>query len=125
MSTTAFYSYNKMIINYYIKIFLFVGYNIIFDICFSSFCLGSAENNPNFNNVTCSYQNNALSVILSLIFNILSLCIYIYINIYYNDSFYLSSSYLTKMSCNYDTYWGFNCPIISLLLVQVKFLTKE
>jgi len=125
MSTTAFYSYNKMIINYYIKIFLYVGYNIIYDICFSSFCLGSAENNPNFNNVTCSYQNNALSVILSLIFNILSLCIYIYINIYYNDSFYLSSSYLAKMSCNYDTYWGFNCAIISLLLVQVKFLTKE
>ena len=109
-----------MIINYYIKIFLYVVINIIYDICFSSFCLGTAENNPNFN-VKCSYQNNIISILLSLIFIILSLCIYIYINIYYNDSFYLSSSYLSKMSCNYDTYWGFNCAIISLLLVQAKF----
>ena len=125
MSRTSFYSYNKMLINYYIKIFLYVAYNIICDDCFSSFCLGQSEFNPNFNNVKCSYQSNPFVIILLFIFVIFSLCIYIFINIYYSDSFYLSNSYFAKMSCNYDIYWGFNCAIISLLLVQSPFLTKE
>ena len=125
MSKISFYSYNNMVINCYIKIFLYIAYNIIFDICFSSFCLGTGELNPNFNNVTCSSQNEPISIITSLIFIILILCVYIFINIYYNDSFYLSNSYLAKMSCDYDAYWGFNSMIISLLLVQANFLSKE
>ena len=125
MTQTSFYSYNKIVVNYYIKIFLYVLYNPIFDICFSSFCLGSADNNPNYNNVTCSSQKNLLTILFSLIYIVITLCIYIFINIYYNDSFYLSSSYFAKMSCNYDAYWGFNCLLISVLSVQSKFLSKK
>ena len=125
MSRNSFYSYNKIVINYYLKIFLYILYNIIYDISFSSFCLGSAENNPNFPSVKCSSQAGILHILISLILIVVSLCIYIFINIYYNDSFYLSNSYFAKMSCNYDIYWGFNCMIISLLLTQAKFLSKE
>ena len=125
LSKTYFYSYNNMIINYYIKIFLYIAYNIICDISFSNFCLGSGEYNPNFKNITCSAQSNPLYIIISFIFVILSLCIYNFIYIYYNDSFYISNSYFAKMSCHYDFYWGFNCTIISLLLVQANFLSKE
>ena len=125
MHKKSFYSYNKMFINFYIKLFIFIAYNVILDICFSSFCLGTAELNPNFNNIQCTAQNSIVSILISFIFIILIVCIYIFINIYYSDSFYLSNSYLAKMSCGYDTYWGFNCAIISLLLVQAKFLSKE
>ena len=124
MTRSSFYSYNNMFINYYIKIFLFVAYNIICDMTLSGFCLGSAEYNPNYNNEKCS-QSQIYLILLDIIFIILSLCLFVFINIYYNDSFYLSNSYFAKMSCNYDTYWAFNCTIISLLLVQAKFLTKE
>ena len=125
MTRTSFYSYNNMFINYYIKIFLYIAYNIISDMTLSDFCLGSAEFNPNYKNIKCSSQTQVYSVLLDLIFIILSLCLFVFINLYYSDSFYLSNSYFAKMSCNYDTYWAFNSTIISLLLVQVKFLTKE
>ena len=93
MTKKYFYSYNNMFINYYIKIFLYIAYNIICDISFSNFCLGSEDFNPNFNNVMCSNQKKPLYIIISLVFVIISLIIYNYINIYYNDSFYISNSY--------------------------------
>ena len=120
----AFYSYNKRIINYYIKIFLYIGYNIIYDICFSSFCLSSDEFNYNFPSLKCSSQH-ILIIIISIIIIIISLFFYIFFNIYYNDSFYLSNSYYAKMSCYYDVFWGINCLIISFLLTQIKSFTKE
>ena len=125
ISRKSYYSYNNMIINYYIKIFIYVLYNIIYDICFSGFCLGNKEDNKNYNFVKCSSQKNILSIILIFAFIIINICTYIFTNIYYSDSFFLSSSYFAKMTCYYDTYWGFNCMIISLLLNQIDFLTKE
>ena len=124
MRKTSYYSYNCIIINYYIKIFIFVAYNIFCDICFSSFCIGLDGYNPHFNNITCSSQKKEM-VIIVLFFAVISLYLFIFINVYYIDLFYLSNSYFSKMSCNYDTYWAFNCAIISLLSSQAKFLTKE
>ena len=119
----SFYSYNKKIINYYITIFFYVGYNIIFDICFSSFCLSSEDYNPNSQSNKCS-PSNLLITIISIIIIIECLLFYIFLNIYYNDSFYLSNSYYAKMSCNYDALWGFNCMINSFLLSQATIFTK-
>ena len=121
---TSFYSYNKKMINFYLKIYLYFGYNVIYDVCFSSFCLGNEEYNPNFVDFKCS-SFNLFIIIVSVINIIISLFIYIFFNIYYNDSFYLSNSYYSKMSCSYDIYWGINCLIISLLLTQIKSFTKE
>ena len=124
ITKTSFYSYNKKIINYYIKIFLYVGYNITFDICFTSLCLGSNELNPNFSIINCSNQSSLL-IIISFLFIIISLFLYIFLNIYFNDSFYLSNSYYAKMSCYYDVFMGINCMIISLLVTQIKTFSKE
>ena len=124
VTKSSFYSFNLKIINYYLKLFFYVGYNIIFDICFNSFCLGSEEFNPNFNSVKCSSQN-LFFIIVSIINIVISLIFYIFLNIYYNDSFYLTNSYYAKMSCNYDVLWGINCMIISLFLAQSKYFTKE
>ena len=119
-----YYSYNKILINMYIKLFLYVGYNIIFDICFSSFCFMLDEYNSNFTSVKCSSQN-LIIIILSIINVAIALFFYIFINIYYNDSYYLSNSYYSKMSCNFNFFWGFNCMIISFLITQIKAFTKE
>ena len=80
ISKNAFYSYNKKIINYYIKIFLYVGYNIVCDICFSIFSFNPEEPNPNFRNEKTSSTNLGL-VIIAIILIAISLFIYIFINI--------------------------------------------
>ena len=121
---SSFYSYNKKMINFYLKIFLYIGYNIINDVCFSSFCLGEDEYNPNFVDIKCSSLNLFITIV-SVINIIICLFVYIFFNIYYNDSFYLSNSYYSKMSCSYDIYWGINCLMISLILAQIKYFTKE
>ena len=121
----SFYSCNKKLINYYIKIFLYILYNIICDICFSNYCFGSSQFNPNFTSIECHSKYKTPMVILSTLIIIITFSLYIIISIFYNDSFYLSSSYYAKMSCNYDIYWGINCLAISILSTQVIFLTKE
>ena len=123
-SRKSFYSWNNRLINYYIKIFIYIGYNIIFDISFSYLYFGSNNLNSNFT-TDYSPKNYMEQVCLSIFFIIISLCIYIFISIYYNDSFYLSNSFYAKMTCNYDIFWGFNCLVVSLLSSQAKFISKE
>ena len=126
VTKNSFYSFNKKFINCYIKLFIYVGYNIIYDICFSSFCISSDDINRAIDRkqIQCLSQNK-LIIILSIINIAVSLIFYIFINIYYNDSFYLSSSYYAKMSCHYDVFWGLNCLVISFILSQIKTFTKE
>ena len=104
----CYYSSQKYFINYYIKIFLFVVYNPILDISFTAF----------------EVKVNTISIIFSVINILISVFGYIFINIYYNDSFYLFNSYFSKMSCNYDLYWGLNCFAMSVF-VQISSFPKE
>ena len=122
---SSFYSFNETLINYYIKAFIFLAYNIVLDLCFSNFCFGSAEYNPNFPESKCSVGSNIGMFFISILFIILCLVINIFIQIIYCDSFYLSNSYYAKINCNYDFYWSLVNLFNSLLLVQSKFLTRE
>ena len=121
----SFYSYNNMIINIYINCFIYILYNILCDFFLSGFCLGNDDYNDNFKNVSCDEHLNIIAIILTLLYTILIAVLYIFINIFYTDSFFLTDSFLSKMSCNYDSYWGINCLVISLLSVQIKYLRKE
>ena len=64
----SFYSCNKKLINYYIKIFIYILYNIIYDICFSNYCFGSSKYNPNFTSVECHSKSNTSVMVLSFFF---------------------------------------------------------
>ena len=105
ISKNSIYSNNMKIINYYIKIFLYIGYNIIYDISFSNFSYNPDEFNPNFKS-NKSKSENLFVIIISSIIIIACLFLYIFLNIYYYDAFYLSNSYYAKMSCNYDIFLG-------------------
>ena len=104
----CYYSSQKYFMNYYIKIFLFVGYNAILDITLSAFELSL----------------NTISIIFAIIIMIISVFGYIFISIYYNDSFYLFNSYFSKMSSNYDFFWGLNCLAMSII-AQISSFPKE
>ena len=121
----SIYDLNKIIINLFLKFFIFIFYNVIFDFCFSNFCLGKADLNPNFKNETCSINDHVVIFIISIILAILSFVIYTFIQMYYSDAFYLNGSFYCKMSSNYEIYLSLNSLILSFLLNQVKFLTKE
>ena len=121
----SFYSFNETLINYYIKAFIFLAYNIILDLCFSNFCFGSSEFNPNYPERKCSVKSNIAMFVISILFIVLSIIINIFIQIIYCDSFYLSNSYYAKINCNYDFYWSLTNLFNSVLLVQSKFLTRE
>ena len=122
---SSFYSFNETFINYYIKAFIFLAYNIILDLSFSNFCLGSSEYNPNFPELKCSVKSNIGMFIISIICIILIIVINVFIQIIYCDSFYLSNSYYAKINCNYDFYLSLANLFNSVLLVQSKYLTRE
>ena len=104
----SYYSSQKFMINYYIKIFLFFAYNIFIDIALTAF----------------EVKANTISLIFSIFIIIISVFGYIFITIFYNDSFFLFNSYFSKMSCNYDLYWGLNCFAMSIF-TQISSFPKE
>jgi len=122
----SIYSINGKIINYLIKIFLFMMYNINLDISFSTFCFGFTENNPNFDQIVkCRSNSNLSIIIISAILIIITFILHIFFQIFYSDLFFFSNTYYAKMSCNYDIYMDINSFINSALTIQAYFLTKE
>jgi hypothetical protein len=51
--------------------------------------------------------------------------VYTFIQIYYSDAFYLNGNFYAKMSTDYEFYLSINSIIVSLLLNQIEFLSKE
>ena len=123
---TSIYSFNKRFINYFIKIFIYLAYNIILDISFSNFCFGFSENNPNFDEkVKCLGIDRIPIIIISAIFILLAFFVKYILQLYYNEPFFLSFSYSSKMISDYETFMDFNYLFNSMLLIQVYFLKKE
>ena len=126
INNNSIYSFNKIVFHYLLKIFMFLEFNIILDICFSNYCFGFTENNPNFDEIVkCKGNNRIVISIISGIFILLAFSLHIFFQIFYSDLFFFSSSCFAKMSCNYDYYMDINCLINSFLLVQSYYLTKE
>ena len=123
-SLNSNYAFNKSLVHTLIKIFLFCEFNIILDICFSNYCFGFSENNPNYDgNIKC---NGNISIkIISAIFLLLSIFLKFIFHIFYSDIFIFSSSYFAKISCHYDLYMDISALVNSILMIQVYSLKKE
>ena len=121
----SFYSYNELIINYFIKCFIYIFFNIILDLVFSIFCFGEDEFNPYFSKVKCSLKDNLTIVIISILLLIISIILIFLIQCFYCDSIYLSTSFYSRISCNYEIYSTLNSICFSIFLIQAKYLSKE
>ena len=119
------YSYKKLFINYYIKCFSYIGFNIILDLVFSNFCFGDNEINPFFAGVSCKIKDNIKIIIISVILLIISILSMFFIQIFYFDSHFLSNSFYSKISCNYEIYTTLNSIFYSIFLIEAKYLSKE
>ena len=124
-SKNSFYSYNELILNYSIKTFIYFGFNIILDFIFSNFCFGENEINPFFKGVSCKIRDNLDVIIISILLFILSVIVILFLQCFYCDSMYLSTSFYSRISCNYEIYSSINSIFFSLFLIQAHYLSKE
>ena len=126
INNNSIYSFNKIVNNYIIKIFIYLGYNIILDMSFSNFCFGFTEYNPNFEGeIKCNASSKIHIIIISIIVIIITFSVRFILQIFYYNTFFISNSFYSKMISNYDIFMDLNCFFNSILLVQVYFLQKE
>ena len=121
----SFYTYHESLINYFIKLFIYVFFNIILDLIFVNFCFGNDNKNPFFQNISCEFNDNIYIKLISIVFLFVSISLMFFIQFFYSESFYLSNSFYSRISCNYEIYTTLNSIFYSVLFVQVKYLTKE
>ena len=122
----SIYSFNKKIIHNLIKIFIFFGFNIILDCCFSNYCFGFEKYNPNFTDGTKCRNNNQIALkVISGIFIIISILLKFLFHIYYSDIFIFSGSYHAKISCHYELYMDIISIFNSILMIQAYSLKRE
>ena len=117
------YTFSHVILNYLIKLYLFILFNIILDFTISAFCFGG--DNPHFIGVTCSYSDKIGITIISAIVFVINIICNFFIHIYYSDSFYLSNSPYSKMACGYSSLMSINNVLYSIILNESKYLTRE
>ena len=120
---TSYYSYSEMILNFYIKFMIYIGSNIMFDLAFCNFCL--EDKNPFFQGVSCTVKDNYFPAVISVFMFIISSFFTVIIQFFYCDAMYLSTSFYSRIACNYELYTSLNTIVYSFLLTQVTSLSKE
>ena len=112
---TIFYSYSEIVLNFSLKIFVYVLFQPILDFCLSLLCF--SDKNPNFDkDITCNLVDKIFLTIVMLITFISTIAIGIFLSIYYNESFMLSNNPLSRISTKYELYNTINMIIFSIVL---------
>ena len=112
-------------LHFYILLSQTLPTNIILDLVFSNFCFGEDDKNQYFSNVSCKLKDNLAIVIISILLLIITIILTFLIQIFYCDSIYLSTSFYSRISCNYEIYITLNSICFSVFLIQAKYLSKE
>jgi len=112
----AQYSIFEAILNFSIKAFIYVLYQPILDFCLSLLCFG--DKNPNFedDSVTCSISDNIFLYVIMVITFFYTIFLGIFFSLYYNESFLLSNSPMSRITTNYELYLNINAVIFSIIL---------
>ncbi len=123
ITRNSFYTYSEMILNFYIKFMIYIGSNIMFDLAFCNFCF--EDKNPFFKGVSCTVKDNYFPAVISVIMFIMASFFTVIIQFFYCDAMYLSTSFYSRIACNYELYTSLNTIVYSFLLTQVTSLSKE
>ena len=119
------YTAKELLLNFFFKFMIYIGFNICLDMGLSIFCFGSDDHNPYFNEISCKPKDNIIIVIIGIILVIIACFFVVFIQFFYIDSFYSSNSFYARMTCNYEIYTSLNCIVYSVLLTQVKYISNE
>ena len=77
------YTCYEFILNCYIKVFIYVGFNMILDLTLSTICFESSGTNPFFNDASCRIGDHLGIVIISIILFIIAIFFHIFIHFIY------------------------------------------
>ena len=121
----SFYSYHESIINYLIKVFNYICFNIILDLIFLNFCFGNNNNNPFFENISCNIKDHLDISLISIFLFIVIVFVELFIQFFYCDSIYISISFYSRINSNYELFLCLNSICYSFLLIQINFFSKE
>ena len=112
----AQYSLSEIILNFGIKIFIYVLYQPILDFCLSLLCFG--DTNPNFEDgkVTCSISDNMILFVVMILTFFYTIFLGLFFALFYNESFLLSNSPMSRVTTNYELYLNINAIIFSIIL---------
>lgn len=117
----SFYSSKEILMNFLIKLYIYIGFNAIIDVSLINFCFQT--NNPYISEAKCGFSSNPKILSLSIILIIMSLCIMFFLQIYNNDNLFLFNSTYSKISCGYEIYFTFNIIIYSIFLNQTEIFS--
>ena len=112
----AQYSISETLLNFSIKVFIYILYQPILDFCLSLLCFG--DKNPNFedDSVTCSISDNIILYIVMIFTFFYTIFLGIFFSLYYNESFLLSNSPMSRVTTNYELYLNINAVVFSIIL---------
>ena len=120
----SIYNKSHSALNMIFKTFIFICYNIFLDFFSHLICFNSKENDYIIG-LSCSFSNNIFPFLVSFISTIYSICVVVFILLFYNDSFYLSMNFYAQTCTNYNIYLILNCFLLSIMFSLIKHLTIE
>ena len=112
-----FYSVSEVTINFFLKLFFYVLYQPTLDFCLSLICFG--EDNPNFSkeqNIKCDLSDKIHLLIIMLLSFFYTIFLEIFLSLFYNESFMLSNSVMSRVTTKYELYMNVNCVFFSIIL---------
>ena len=112
------------ILNLVIKILIFIFYNIFLDFFSHLICFNS-KYNKYIEGLECSINNHLFIFFISLITTIYLIFFIVFIFFFYNDSFYLSTSYYAQTCTKYNIFLILNCSLMSIMYCLIDQLTIE
>ena len=104
-----FYSVSEVTINFFLKLFFYVLYQPTLDFCLSLICFG--EDNPNFSkeqNIKCDLSDKIHLLIIMLLSFFYTIFLEIFLSLFYNESFMLSNSVMSRVITKYELYMNVN-----------------
>jgi len=123
VTKNSFYTLREFLMNFLLKSYIYVAFTPIIDIGLVAFCF--EDMNPHFSNVSCNINDNMNIFILSIVMMVYGIFLCFFINLFYNDAYFLSNSYYSRMCCKYEIYMPLNVIIFNVLLSQVRYIGKE
>ena len=118
----SFFDFQKKIFIYIFKFFIYIAYNMILDLSIVNFCFKGNKNNIILE-ASCSLKDDVFTSICYIYSFLYSTIMIFIVQIFNNDSFYLSTSYFSKANCSYDFIMIIHEIIYSFILNQT-YLSK-
>ena len=118
------YTTSLQFLNFFIKVNIYVLANIILDFFTRMLCF-NATYNRYIVEIKCNQSNNITPLFCSFFFNVYSTVLTLYIQLYYEENFFISDSKFNTITSKIYIYQHLSAIISSIALSLIHLLTHE